>query len=156
MIAPLEQADKIIDQRMGEYRREIERIRQEAERERLRLEAEARKAAEEAQRLLDEAALKDELDDDDVEILQLAQADVERTQYVAPVAPQAVKMQGITVRKTWKAKIIDDALVPVSIMGTVIRPIDQSVLNKLAVASSGGIQIPGVEMYQEESTQVRL
>lgn len=159
MIAPLEKADKIIDQRMTEYRREQERIRQEAERERRRLEEEARRAAEEAARLAAEAAQKDELDDDDVEILRMAQADLERTQTVAevaPIAPPPVKMQGISVRRIWKARVINDAAVPISIMGAVIRPIDLSALNKLAVASSGKIEVPGVEFYQEESTQVRL
>lgn len=159
MTGPLEQADKIIDQRMGEYRREQDRIRRVAEAEQRRREEEARKAAEEAARLATEAAQKDELDDDDVEILRMAQADLERTQYVAeaaPIAPEPVKMQGISVRKIWKARVINDALVPVSIMGAVIRPVDMPALNKLAVASSGKIEVPGVEFYQEESTQVRL
>lgn len=157
MLKPLEDADKQIDARMGEYRREVERKRQEAERERRRVEEEARRAAEEAQRLLDEASQKDELDDDDVEILRMAQAEVERTQVVEPVyIPQAVKVDGISVRKVWKARIINDALVPISIAGVMLRPVDQSALNKLAVASKGGFACPGVEFYQEENTQVRL
>jgi vacuolar-type H+-ATPase subunit I/STV1 len=159
MITPLEQADKLIEQKMGEYRREIERQRMEAERERLRLEEEARAAAAEAQRLVDEASQREELDDDDVEILQLAQKDVTLAEALAdsaPLAPPPIKMQGISVRKLWRARIVDPAKVPISIAGIVIRPIDQSALNKLAIASSGGFECPGVEFYQEESTQVRL
>lgn len=156
MTQPLEQADKIIDTRMGEYRREQERIRQEQERERRRIEEEARHAAEEAARLAAEAAEKDELDDDDVEILCMAQADLERTQSIADVAPiisAPVTMQGISVTKTWKSRVINDALVPVMVGRTMLRPIDMGELNKLARA---GVDVPGVEFYQEESTRVRL
>ena len=159
MTAPLDRADQIIDTKMGNYRREVERLRIVAERERLRVEAEARKAAEEAQRLLDEASQKDELDDDDVAILQMAQADLHNAELltdVAPVVPESAKMQGITVVKTWKARITDESIVPVAIMGAVIRPVDLSALNKLAAFSGGKVICPGVEFYQEESTRVRL
>ncbi len=159
MLQPLEKADKEIDQRMSDYRREVERKRQEAERERRRIEEEARKKAEEAQRLADEAATKEELDDDDVEILMIAQQEAEAAQSaVLPFepAPDVAKVDGISVRKTWKARVVNDALVPVSVAGIVIRPIDQSALNKLAVASKGGFKCPGVEFYQDEITQVRL
>jgi hypothetical protein len=159
MTAPLEQADKIIDSRMGEYRREQERIRQEEERERWRREEEARKAAEEAARLAAEAGQKDELDDDDCELLRMAQADVERAELAVDAAPPLgapLKMQGISVRKVWKARVVNDALVPVSVAGIVIRPIDQSALNKLAAASSGRFECPGVAFYQEEVSQVRI
>lgn len=157
MTDPLDKADRIIDQKMGDYRREQERIRQEAERERRRIEEEARKAAEEAQRLLDEASQKDELDQEDVEILQLAQADLDKAvSVVAPVVQAPAKVQGISVRKVWRARVVDDAAVPVSVAGVCIRPIDTAALNKLAVASSGGFRCPGVEFYQEEISQVRL
>ena len=159
MTSPLEQADKMIDQRMGEYRREIERQRMEAEKERRRIEEEARRAAEEAQRLIDEASQKEELDEDDAEILMIAREEVE-TKIAAyesiKEAPAEVKMQGISVRRTWKARVVDPGLVPISVAGIMIRPIDESVLNKIAVNSKGAFECPGVEFYQEESTQVRL
>jgi hypothetical protein len=107
---------------------------------------------------LAEASQKEELDDDDVEILRMAQAEAERAEFFADAAPTPapVKMQGITVRKIWKARIINEALVPIRVAGIVIRPIDQSALNKLAVASSGGFECPGVEFYSEEQTVVRI
>jgi len=168
MTDPLNRADKIIDQRMGEYRRKVEIARQEAERERQRqeaetrrLEAEAAAKAAEAQRLADEAAQKEELDDEDVQILQMAQAEAvkaEQSVVIMPdvYVPPAAKVEGISIRKTWKARIVDDSLVPVSVVGVMLRPIDMAALNKLAVASKGGFNCPGVEFYQEESTQVRL
>ena len=157
MLIPLEQADKLVDQRMGDYRREIERQRIEAERERQRKEYEARKAAEDAQRLIDEASKKEELDEADAEILMIAQEDVTTKieAFEASVVPEAAKMDGISVRRTWKARVINPALVPISVAGIVIRPIDESALNKLAVTSKGGFECPGVEFYQVESTAVR-
>ena len=168
MTDPLNRADKIIDQRMGDYRRKVEIARQEAERERQRqeaetrrLEAEAAAKAAEVQRLADEAAQKEELDDEDVQILQMAQAEAvkaEQSVVIMPdvYVPPAAKVEGISVRKIWKARIVDDSLVPVSVVGVMLRPVDMSALNKLAVASKGGFNCPGVEFYQEESTQVRL
>lgn len=157
MIDPLNQADRLIDQRMGDFRREIERQRQEAERERKRIEAEALAAAMETQRLLNEAAQKDEMDEDDVEILMLAQreADLRANAVIETPEIASAKMQGISVRRTWKAKIIDESAVPVSVAGVMIRPIDKIALNKLASISKGSFDCPGVEFYQEESTQVR-
>lgn len=166
MLEPLNKADKLIESRMLDYRREVEYQRMEAERERQRiiaeqrrLEEEARKKAEEAQRLVEEAQQKDELDDDDVEILRMAQTEaVEAEQaVVAPVevyVPQQAKTQGISVRKTWKARVVADYKVPVAVAGITIRPIDQSALNKLAALSEGKAECPGVEFYQEESTRV--
>jgi hypothetical protein len=157
MLSPLEQADKLIDQRMGEYRKEQERLRLEAEREQRRLAEEARKAEAETARLVAEAQQKDELDDEDVAILMMAQAEADRTASIADViVPEPVKMAGITIRKVWKARILDESLIPIRISGIIIRPIDQSALNKLAVASSGAFECPGVEFYQEEFTSVRL
>lgn len=168
MLQPLEKADKEIDSRMSDYRKEIERQRQEAERERKKAEEEARKAIEEAcrkkeeaQRLADEAASKEELDDEDVEILLMAQQEASEAASVIPayqpaVMPEVAKVDGVSVRKTWKARIVDDEIVPVSLAGMIIRPVDQSALNRLAVMSKGNLKCPGVEFYQEENTQIRL
>lgn len=159
MVTPLESADKLIDTSMTAYRKEIERQRYEAEQARLKAESEARKAAEDAQRLLNEAMRKDELDEDDAAILMMAESDLEAKAKFAEsinTAPAEVRMQGITVTRTWKARIVDQSIVPISIAGIMIRPIDESALNKLAVTSKGAFECPGVEFYQEESTRVRL
>ncbi len=112
----------------------------------MKAEVEARKAAEEAQRLIDEVSQKESLDDDDAEILMIAQEDVTTKiatfESLQPI-PYAAKMQGITVTKTWKARIVNQSIVPVSIAGIMIRPIDESALNKLAVTSKGAFECPG-------------
>ena len=169
MLTPLKEADKTVEARMLEYYREQERIRKEAEAERARLEAEARRLeaeaaakAAEAQRLIDEASQKDELDEDDVEILRMAQAEADRADAIADSAPvqvyipSAPKAYGMAVKHVWRARIVDPSQVPVEIAGMVIRPIDEKMLNKLAVTSQGKFLCPGVEWYQEEQTAVRL
>jgi len=155
MTRPLEEADKLIDKLMGDYRKEQDRIRYEAAKEQRRLETEARMAAEEAQRLIDEASEMEELDDDAVELLRMAQADLHNAELLVDVTvvPEAVAMKGVTVVKTWKARIVADALVPVMVGRILLRPVDMGELNKLAKA---GVEVPGVEFYQEESTRVRL
>lgn len=157
MLDPLVKADKDIDTRMSDYRREVERQRQEAEAARRKAEEEARRKAEDARRLAEEAALKDELEDEDVEILRMAQQEADEASFVAPVIVHDVaKVDGISVRKTWKARVIAEYKVPVAVAGITIRPIDTSALNKLAALSGGKAECPGVEFYQEETTQVRL
>lgn len=169
MTRPLEDADKVIDDLMKDYRREQERIRREAEAERNRLEAEQRRLeaeaamkAAEAARLVEEAGHCDELDDEDVEILRMAQAEAAQAQQAADAVPEytyipdAPKAYGVSVRRIWKAQIVDPSLVPVEIAGIILRPVDEKALNRLAVASQGRFNCPGVEFYQDESTQVRI
>jgi hypothetical protein len=153
MLAPLDKAEAILKGRMLAWHTENERIRAEAERERRRLEDIARMKAEEARRLVEEASRKDELDEDDVGILMMAEAEVvAATEAVAPVVvPEAVKISGIVIRKIWHARVVDDKAVPVSIAGIVLRPVDLAALNKLAVASKGSMDVPGVEFYSEDS-----
>jgi hypothetical protein len=45
--------------------------------------------------------------------------------------------------------------VPVEVAGVVIRPVDLAAVNKMAQASKGKIQIPGIEIYEEQSVAVR-
>lgn len=156
LLAPLEQAESIIKAGMLAYQKEQDRIRQEAERERRRQEEDARMKMEEARRLVAEAQQKEELDEADVEILLMAQAEVDAAESaIAPPPPPAAKVQGVSTRKTWKARVVNDKLVPVAMMGITLRPVDMTALNRLAVASSGGAEVPGVEFFQEESVSVR-
>ncbi len=169
-LTPLKEADKIVESRMLDYYREQERIRREAEIERRRQEEDrrrqeeaARRAAEEAARLLAEAAQDPdgEIDEDTAAILTIAQAQADEAAAAVVEAepvyiPSAPKAYGMAVKKVWRARIVDAALVPVEIAGIVIRPVDEKLLNKLAVTSQGRLQCPGVEWYQDEQTAVRL
>jgi hypothetical protein len=71
------------------------------------------------------------------------------TQHMVIEQPKAVKTAGTAVKTTWKARVVNDSLVPISIMGTMLRPVDTSTLDKLAKASKGSMAIPGVEFYED-------
>lgn len=172
ILTPLKEADKTVETRMLVWWREQERIRLEAEREQARQaaemrrrEEEARRAMEEAARLAAEAAMEQddtgEIDEDTMNILQLAQAQVNATSAavdaVEPVyVPSAPKAFGMSVKKVWRARVVDANAVPIEVAGIVVRPVDEKLLNKLATTSQGKLKCPGVEFYQEEQTAVRL
>jgi len=79
----------------------------------------------------------------------------EETKNIVFEAPKVVKTPDTSVRKTWKARVINETLVPVEIMGTVIRPVDITALDKLAKFSKGATQIPGVEFYEDITISAR-
>jgi hypothetical protein len=68
--------------------------------------------------------------------------------------PKQVKTIGTAVKTTWKARVINESLVPVSIAGALIRPVDLKVLNDFARASKGNMAIPGVEFYEDINISV--
>jgi len=138
---PFTKAESCIKAKLSEYQRkklEEERILKE-EQERFRKEEEARllKVAMEA-----EAEGK-------IEQAEYAMDQAEKAKNIqfAPIDPVRARDSSSSV--TWKARIINESIVPVSIMGTVIRPVDVSALNKLAQISKGKVTIPGVEFYED-------
>lgn len=62
---------------------------------------------------------------------------------------------GVSVRTTWKARVTDPHLVPAYHSGYQLREIDMKMLNGLARQYEGGLEIPGVEFYREETLSVR-
>ena len=74
---------------------------------------------------------------------------------VITVQSEAPKLGGTHVRKTWKARIIDEKKVPIYFRKHVLRPIDMSKLNDIAKFEEGEAEIEGVEFYQEESVVIR-
>lgn len=65
------------------------------------------------------------------------------------------KQKGVSVKKQWKIKSIREELVPVSLGGVVIRPVNHSEILKLVKQYQGNIEIPGVEFVEEDSVQFR-
>jgi len=59
------------------------------------------------------------------------------------------KIDGLGSRRVWKAKVIDESLVPTVFEGITIKIIDQTVLNKIARDLKGKANIPGVVFYDE-------
>jgi hypothetical protein len=142
ILKPLGEAETIVKRKMAEYQME-----QEAKERALREELE-RRQREEAERLLKEAEKKEAEGDTFGADIALAQA--EMMESAPPVATvQQPKAEGISTKKVWKARVIDESKVPVEVAGIVIRPVDLSALDKLAKASKGTAKIPGVEFYED-------
>lgn len=64
-------------------------------------------------------------------------------------------LKGTHIRKTWKARIVDEDKVPVKYGNVVIRKIDMSKLNDIAKFEEGKANIPGIEFYQDETVVIR-
>lgn len=80
-----------------------------------------------------------------------AAAREEAAEAVAPasvieVASVAPKVKGQSVRKTWKARVIEAAKVPREWM-----VVNQTALDAFARSTKGAVPVAGVEMYEEET-----
>ena len=67
--------------------------------------------------------------------------------YVAPVAE---KPRGAAMRKVWKARVIDPALVP-----DQFKTINEKALDAYAKAMKQDAKVPGVEFFAEDSLAIR-
>ena len=149
MLAPLSEAEKIIKGNMVKYQQAVEKARMEAE-------AEARKKQqEERDRLLAEAA-QAELEGRETEAaVGVAMAEMVEDMQAPDVGMNAAKVEGVGVRKSWKARIVDASQVPAYVNGMEIRKIDLSALGQLARLSKGTASVPGIEFYEESNISVR-
>jgi len=122
---------------------EAETRRLEQERARLQAEAEARAKAER------EALLKkaEQAKREETKMAYLAQAEAVITPVVSVAEPPKVK--GASFREVWYARVVDVNLLPREYM----KP-DEQLLNSIARAKKGQIQIPGVEFYCEKTLVV--
>lgn len=150
MAAPLAEAEKIIKAGMSRYSTEQENIRRAAE-------AEARRRQrEEADRLLAEAYAAEKAGNAASAAASVAMAEMVEDMAAPAVVAEAPKAAGVSVRKTWKARVIDPDAVPIIANGVVIRPIDASKLDGIARLTKGTAVIAGVEFYEESTTAVRV
>lgn len=148
MIKPLEEAESIIKRTMLNHQMAVEKARREAE-------AEARRRQEEeAQRLLEEAVKAEEKGDNQAAAIHMAMAEMVSEMPAAP-AVEKPTAQGTSIRRTWKARVVDEKLVPAYWNGMELRAINLSVLNSLAKTTRGTMQIPGVEFYEDATLSVR-
>lgn len=160
----LEQAESTLKSAMLAYQREEQRkvdernrsVEEAARKERERIEAEARAKLEEAQ------ALAAEGNDRAAEEAHAAAATMQTAAIVATapvVQTHTSKVAGISVRETWKARIIDKA--------TALKHIaehpelhgwidfNMSPINQMAKALKKNMAIPGIEAYPEEGLAAR-
>jgi len=142
MLKPLEDAEGTVKKTMLAYTTEQRRIAEEA----------ARKAREEEQaRLAALAAQAEQQGDADSAAFMRDMMDTAEPEQVQPTAAA----KGVSVRTTWKARVTDPHLVPAYHSGYQLREIDMKMLNVLARQYEGGLDIPGVEFYRDETLSVR-
>lgn len=139
---PLVSAESVVKGKISTYRAEEDRKAREEE---ARLNEARRKQAEEE--ALAAAILEPDEEEQDV-IIERAIAQPPAPVYVAPKVPV---VQGISERKVWKYRIINHSLIPREYLipnevaiGAVVRSMKENA------------NIPGVEIYSESSTSVRV
>ena len=148
MLRPLSEAEKIIKNSMVVYQTAIEAERRKAEEEA------RRRKQEEVDRLLAESMKAEEKGNvvDAATNMAMAQMIDDMPSNVEMVAPKA---SGTSIRKTWKARIVDPKLVPAYVSGIEVREIKMSALNQIAKMTNGTLDVPGVEWYEEQTVSVR-
>lgn len=134
---PFDQAEAIVDVKMIDFRREIERKRQEEARK-----AEAKAQAEAKKKREEEIARAKEIGDREAaRNLKAAPLHVEA---VAPKTPEAPKIQGMPTRKIWKFDIDINKLDRRYLIA------DTATIGKIVRALGAKHGIAGVSAYQEE------
>jgi hypothetical protein len=163
-----EEQKRIAEQRrlqaIADEKARVEREKAEAEARRQRaIEEEARQKAEAARRAAEQASAEERarlLKEAEAAERKAAAANAKaetKTELaaavVAPVveiAPTVEKQKGETTKTTWKARIINAALVP----REYCVP-NEKELDAIAKATKGSKQIPGVEFYPEQTLSMR-
>ena len=149
MLEPLKNADGVMQKAMGGYMRikEIERQRAEAEVRRL-AEEEAYRKLQEAEKLASEGKHEEaKAMEEDAMVVDSA---------VSAISLQAdmPKVKGVYQTVDYVVTVTNSMLVPLSMNGVEIRPIDMKALKQLAKMSKGKVQIPGVVITEEIGTRV--
>lgn len=148
MLAPLEEAEKVVKKGMVGYQMAVEVARVQAEREAQRSQQEER------DRLLAEAAEAEKAGNVQGAMVGMAMAEIVEDMK----APQTVPFEqarGTRTRRRWRARVIDEHAVPAYAGGVQLRRIDQGALDRLAALSEGAAAVPGVEFYQETIISAR-
>lgn len=135
-------AEANLKRAMIDYQNEQERIRREQE---AKLRREAEEKARKEQERLQARAEKAEANGKAEKAEELREQ-AEQVQVVAPVlAPTVQKVDGVSVRKNWKARVVDASLVPRQWL-----VVDEKKLDQIAKATKGSMDIPGVEFFAED------
>jgi len=137
-LKPLADAEAVLKRSMLTYQTEQEAIRQ-AEQRRLQAEADARARAEQDRLLKLAESRKTEAKRE--EYREAAAAVIAPVVQVASTTPV---IAGQSIRKTWRARVVNQALVPREWL-----VVNEKALDAFARSTSGAVQIAGVEMYQE-------
>jgi len=135
----LTRAEKFVKKAILDFQQRQEKVRREQE---AKLREQQRKEAERLQKRAEKAESKGQ-EEKAEELKQQA----EEKQAINPtVAPTFEKTKGISTKKIWKFKIVDIKSIPREYM----MP-DEKAIGQIVRATKGTLQIPGVEIYSEET-----
>ena len=146
---PAGKAERILKTSMSAWLQEQERKRQAEEAERRRVqEAEARRLQEEALAAID-AGREEEAD------VLIAESEIAQDIADFPAPPMQEPVRGAAVRKDWEVVITDETMVPVSIGGVCLRPVDVQAVKNLVRLAKGNVTIPGVKIAEVYGVALR-
>jgi len=142
---PLDAAEKLLKPRISAYLLKLEEERREAERrERERLEAQKRAEEEQIQKAI-EAEENGDLEEAE-KIL-----DQEPVRFDPVAVPQKPALSNIHTRKNWKWRVVDPEAIPRKYL-----KIDEVKINKVVRILKNKADIPGIEVYQEQTVASRV
>lgn len=150
MIDPLKSAEKILKKKIGDFSMEQERKRREQEAEMRRL------AQLEMEKKMQEAEEAEKAGKTEEAEMKWAEAEVMDTvAETAVVEVEQPKVAGISKTKAWKITGIDPNVVPTTIAGVEIRPVDEKAVMALIKATKGKVVIPGITFEETVNISVR-
>jgi hypothetical protein len=148
----LDKAEEIAKQKADTWLQEEEGKAQEEQR---RLQAIADENARKERERLEKQASK--LKTPELKEERMAQAEMVEAPVIKVETPQAV--EGASVRKTWKARLVDmDALIASATPGSVAASLlqfNERAANSFASSTKGNVKINGVECYEQRTTSVK-
>ena len=153
VLNPLKAAEISVKEKMLTFQQEQQRKAYE-EQAQLQVEADAR-AERERQRLLKQA---EKLKTPELKEQRITEAE-EIDAPVVSVHIETPKVAGISTRKVWKAEVTDKlafieaAIKDSNLLGFIT--IDESALNRVAQATKGALEYPGVKFYENEIMAAR-
>lgn len=139
----LESAETVLKKKASDYQAAEERKRR---LEQARLQAEADERARVEREKLERAAAK--LKTPERREQKLAEA-ASVAAPVISVAPTTPKVEGVTMRTTWKHRVVDAMAVPREYL-----MVNEKQLDLLAKSTKGNVTVSGVEFYAEQSMAV--
>lgn len=150
MLTPLVKAESDVKMTMTAYQRMIEMDRRKAEEEARILKQQ------ESEKLLQEAIEAEQHGKQNEATAKMFLAEMVSDMVITATSQVAKPTaQGISMSRTWKARVTDPKLVPAYANGFELRSIDLAELNRLARATSGSIKIAGIEFYEDITLSAR-
>ena len=140
VVGPLHEAKRLTHAALLEWSKAEERSRLELQR---RLQAEADEKARREREALEKKAAAAKRHETKQ---RYAEEALSKSAPVVSVSAETPKIPGVAPRKVWRARVVDATKVPREFL-----MVDESKLNKFAVAMGGQAKVDGVEFYQEES-----